>query len=196
MAVNKNGIVVLGAVFVDIKGFPEDIYIPDGRNAGRIEYIHGGVSRNVVEDIANIELRPTFLGIVDDSALGSDVIHKLQNHKVNTEYMLTIPNGMGTWLAVFDHRGDVAGSISQRPNLMPILDVLEESGDEIFENADSVVIEDPAVDGSKMRRGGANRMGAGVNSFALWCDNCGAVVVHACDFGKKITGYEVKWDVK
>ena len=85
MAVNKNGIVVIGAVFVDIKGFPEDIYIPDGRNAGRIEYIHGGVSRNVVEDIANIELRPTFLGIVDDSALGSDVIHKLQNHKVNTD---------------------------------------------------------------------------------------------------------------
>ncbi|MFQ7239020.1 MAG: hypothetical protein ACLRP8_08470 [Roseburia intestinalis] len=34
MAVNKNGIVVIGAVFVDIKGFPEDIYIPDGRNAG------------------------------------------------------------------------------------------------------------------------------------------------------------------
>ena len=49
---------------------------------------------------------------------------------------------------------------------------------------------------ANMRRGGANRMGAGVNSFALWCDNCGAVVVHACDFGKKITGYEVKWDVK
>ena len=94
-----------------------------------------------MEDIANIELRPTFLGIVDDSALGSEVIHKLQNHKVNTEYMLTIPNGMGTWLAVFDHHGDVAGSISQRPNLMPILDVLEKSGDEIFENADSVVIE-------------------------------------------------------
>ena len=30
--------------------------------------------------------------------------------------------------------------------------------------------------GSKMRRGGANRMGAGVNSFALWCNNCGAAV--------------------
>lgn len=57
MAVNKNGIVVLGAVFVDIKGFPEDIYVPDGRNAGHVEYIHGGVSRNVVEDIANLELR-------------------------------------------------------------------------------------------------------------------------------------------
>lgn len=48
----KNGIVVVGAIFVDIKGFPQDIYVPDGRNAGYIEYIHGGVARNVVEDIA------------------------------------------------------------------------------------------------------------------------------------------------
>ena len=59
------GIVVIGAVFVDIKGFPEDIYVPEGRNAGRIEYIHGGVTRNVVEDIANVELRPTYVSIVD-----------------------------------------------------------------------------------------------------------------------------------
>mgnify|MGYP000288080661 CR=1 FL=1 len=130
MAKNKNGIVVSGAVFVDIKGFPEDVYVPDGRNVGHIEYIHGGVSRNVVEDIANLELRPTFLGIVDESALGEDVVRKLKNHKVNTEYMLTIPNGMGTWLAVFDSNGDLAGSISQRPNLAPILTILEEHGDE------------------------------------------------------------------
>ena len=135
------GIVVMGAVFVDIKGFPEDIYIPDGRNVGHVEYIHGGVSRNVVEDIANIELRPTFVGIVDDSALGEDVVKKLKNHKVNTEYIQTIPGGMGTWLAVFDHNGDLAGSVSQRPNLMPILDMLEEKGDEIFANADSVIVE-------------------------------------------------------
>lgn len=135
------GIVVIGAVFVDIKGFPENVYIPDGRNVGKVEYIHGGVSRNVVEDIANIELRPTFVGIVDDSALGSEVVRKLSNHKVNTDYVMTVPNGMGTWLAVFDNNGDLAGSISQRPNLMPILDLLEEKGDEIFSQADSVVVE-------------------------------------------------------
>ena len=46
------GIVVIGAVFVDIKGYPLSTYIPGGRNAGRIEQVHGGVSRNVVEDIA------------------------------------------------------------------------------------------------------------------------------------------------
>ncbi|MGN1343171.1 MAG: carbohydrate kinase family protein [Traorella sp.] len=134
-------IVVIGASFVDIKGFPQDIYIPDGRNVGRIEYIHGGVARNVVEDIANIELRPTYVGIVDDSPLGHDVLEKLKNHKVNVDYVLTLPDGMGTWLAVFDNHGDVAGSISKRPNMLPLVDLLEEKGDEIFENADSVVIE-------------------------------------------------------
>ena len=36
------GIVVIGAVFVDIKGYPLSTYIPGGRNAGRIEQVHGG----------------------------------------------------------------------------------------------------------------------------------------------------------
>ena len=135
------GIVVIGATFVDIKGFPKDVYLPTGRNVGRIEYIHGGVARNLVEDIANVELRPTFLSIVDDTPLGTDVLQKLKNHKVNVDYVRTIPDGMGTWLAVFDNNGDVAGSISKRPNMLPVLDLLEEKGDEIFSQADSAVIE-------------------------------------------------------
>ncbi len=135
------GIVVIGAVFVDIKGFPIDNYIPNGRNAGTVEYIHGGVSRNVVENIANIELRPTFVSLLDENAMGAEVAHKLRNHKVNIDYVRTVPDGMGTWLTVFDSSGDVAGSISKRPDLMPILDVLEEHGDEIFRDADSIVVE-------------------------------------------------------
>lgn len=135
------GIVVIGAAFMDIKGFPQDIYIPDGRNVGRIEFVHGGVARNVVEDIANMELRPTYVGIVDDSPMGMAVKEKLINHKVNVDYVLTVPDGMGTWLAVFDNNGDVAGSISKRPDVRPMIRLLEEKGDEIFEGADSVVLE-------------------------------------------------------
>lgn len=134
-------IVVIGTAFVDIKGFPEEQYIPDGRNAGRVEYIHGGVARNVVEDIANIELRPTYLGIVDDTTMGADVLEKLRKHKVNVDYVLTRPHGMGIWLAVFDNNGDVAGSISMRPNAYPLVELLETKGDEIFAKADSVVLQ-------------------------------------------------------
>lgn len=93
MIQKKNGIVVVGAIFVDIKGFPQDIYVPDGRNAGYIEYIHGGVARNVVEDIANLGLNSTFVSIVDNTALGEDVKQRLQNRNVNTDYMKSIENG-------------------------------------------------------------------------------------------------------
>ncbi len=134
-------IVVIGAVFVDVKGYPEDLYLPTGRNAGEVQIVHGGVGRNVAEDIANVELRPVFVSMVDESAQGEEVVRQLSNHKVDTRYIRKAPNGMGMWLAVFDNTGDLAGSISKRPDLEPILETLEEKGDEIFRDADSIVIE-------------------------------------------------------
>ena len=135
------GIVVIGAVFVDMKGYPLSSYIPAGRNVGRVEQVHGGVSRNVAEDIANVELRPTFVSIVDNTGIGSDIIQKLKKHKVNTEYIMTAPDGMGTWLAIFDNDGDVVASISKRPDLSPLIRLFDERGDEIFRDADSIVLE-------------------------------------------------------
>ena len=135
------GIVVIGAVFVDIKGYPEANFVPTGRNVGRVEQVHGGVGRNVAEDIANCELRPTFVSLIDESGTGLDVIRKLKSHKVNTDYIRATRDGMGAWLAVFDNDGDVCASISKRPNLLPIADILDEHGDEIFADADSIIIE-------------------------------------------------------
>ena len=135
------GIVVIGAVFVDVKGYPESAFVPTGRNVGRVEQIHGGVGRNVAEDIANCELRPTFVSLVDQSGAGADVVRKLKKHKVNTDYIRATRDGMGTWLAIFDNDGDVAASISKRPDLLPIAAILDECGDEIFRDADSIIIE-------------------------------------------------------
>ncbi len=134
-------IVVIGAVFVDVKGYPEDLYLPTGRNAGSVEVVHGGVGRNVAEDIANVELRPVFVSVVDESAQGEEVLRRLAKHKVNTDYIRKAPNGMGMWLAVFDNGGDLAGSISKRPELDAIAATLDEKGDEIVRGADSIVIE-------------------------------------------------------
>lgn len=135
------GIVVIGPVFVDIKGYPLSTYIPAGRNMGTVEYVHGGVSRNIAEDIANVELRPTFLSLVDDTALGQDVVRTLKNHKVNTDYIRSVKDGMGTWLAIFDNTGDVVAAISKRPDFTPLLDIMREKGDEIFSACDSISLE-------------------------------------------------------
>jgi len=135
------GIVVIGSTFVDVKGYPFGQYVADGRNAGRVEQVHGGVARNVVENIANIELRPAFVSLVDDNGIGADIINKLNRHKVDTKYVVQTKDGMGMWLAIFDNSGDLASSISKRPDLQPIYDILKEHGDEIISNADSIAIE-------------------------------------------------------
>ena len=123
------------------KGYPLATYIPGGRNAGRVEQVHGGVCRNVAEDIANVELRPTFVSLVDDTGTGQDVIDKLARHKVNTRYIQRVPDGMGTWLAVFNNEGDVVAAISKRPDTNPLTDLLAEKGDEIFKDCDGIAIE-------------------------------------------------------
>ena len=134
-------IVVIGAVFVDVKGFPYDKYIPDGRNAGNVLTVHGGVGRNVAEDIANIGLGPKFVSLVDDDAQGEEVVKRLRKHHVNTDYVLPTKDGMGVWLAIFDETGDIVASISKRPDPKEIARLIEEKGDEIFADCDSIVIE-------------------------------------------------------
>ena len=135
------GIVVMGAVFVDIKGYPLAQYIPAGRNVGRVIQVHGGVCRNVAEDIGNVELKPTLISVVDQSGVSTDVLEKLKKHQVNTDYIRRTADGLGTWLAVFDNHGDVVASVSKRPDLSEIGNILDECGDEIFRNADSIAVE-------------------------------------------------------
>ena len=134
-------IVVVGNVFVDFKGFPEGTYLPAGRNAGRVEIVHGGVGRNVAEDIANVGLPTRFVSMVDNTAQGAEVLRNLQNRRVDTKYVSVVPDGMGIWLAVMDHTGDVVGSISKRPKMDAMLRLLEEQGDDIFADAVSAVVE-------------------------------------------------------
>ena len=133
--------VVVGNVFVDIKGFPDNKYIPAGRNSGWVEFVHGGVGRNVAEDIANVELRPRFVSMVDETAEGQAVVRKLQNHKVDTRFVAAVPDGMGLWLAIHDSTGDIVSSISKRPNMDAMVDMLDRHGEEIFADADSIVVE-------------------------------------------------------
>ena len=134
-------IVVIGTAFMDIKGFPGGTFVPGCCNAGRVEYVHGGVARNVAEDLAHLGAEVTYLGIVDNSPVGDSVIRHLQQQGINTEYVLTRPDGMGAWMAVFNERGNLAASVSRQPDMLPLAEVLSDRGDEIFSKADSTVME-------------------------------------------------------
>ena len=132
---------VIGVVFVDVKGFPHGKYIPTGRNIGDVRIVHGGVSRNVAQNLANVGNDVTFVTMFEPDALGSGVRANLAANGVDLTYAIEAPAGMGIWLAVMNENGDLAGSISRQPDSSRLDALFQERGDEIMQNCDDVVLE-------------------------------------------------------
>lgn len=134
-------ITVVGAVFVDIKGYSINKYIENGRNAGYIKEVHGGVARNAAEDLARVGVGSRFVSLVDKSGTAIQVIRHLKDAGVDTEFVKEEESGMGTWMAIFDEKGDVVSNISVRPDILPLAKFIDEKHKEIFENTDGILLE-------------------------------------------------------
>lgn len=132
---------VFGCVFVDVKGFSDDKYNPIGRNVGDVKIVHGGVCRNVAENLVNIGSQASFVTMFEPNALGDEVQRHLSARKVNLDYAGVYPSGMGMWLAVMDENGELAGSISRQPDFAGIEKKIDEMGDEIVSACDNIVLE-------------------------------------------------------
>ncbi len=132
---------IIGSVFVDIKGYPRDAYCPTGRNVGSVRFIHGGVARNVAENFGNLGLPACFVSSIDDSAIGTDVRDRLASRGVDTSHIVRCENGMGMWLAIFDERGDLAGSISHQPDFSALEAHVMEQGEALVKDCESVILE-------------------------------------------------------
>ena len=134
--------VVVGVTFVDIKGFPNEKYNPQGRNLGTVRVVHGGVSRNVVENFANVGMPVSFASMLEDTAFGRDVARRLTTAGADLRYTITAAdNGLGMWLVVLDETGNLAGSISRMPDTSILENYLAGCGDEIISGAENVVLE-------------------------------------------------------
>ena len=133
---------VFGVTFVDVKGFPFRHYVSTGRNLGSVKIVHGGVSRNVCEDFANVGMPVEFVSVTDKTCIGQDVVTKLEAEGVGTRYITTgEENGIGMWLAVMDDNGDLAGSISQMPDVVALEKYIDKNGDEIVSNCENIILE-------------------------------------------------------
>ncbi len=138
----KNSVVVLGTAFVDLKGVSAGPYDPVGRNLGSVSVIHGGVGRNVAENIANLGLPVSFVGLMDETAFGRDVARHLTEVGVDLTHAVTLPEkGLGLWMVLLDERGDLAGSISDMPDLDPLEQSMNTAGDAWIADADTFVLE-------------------------------------------------------
>ncbi len=132
---------VVGAIFVDVKGFARDRYLPLERNVGDVQVTAGGVCRNVAENFVKQGVGARFVSMVDDNALGREVREGLKALGVGVEHVVSAEKGMGMWLAILDEKGDLAGSISRQPDFSALETYLDANGDAIMAAADGVVLE-------------------------------------------------------
>ena len=134
-------ITVIGSVFIDMKGFPDNKYIPNGRNVGSIEIDHGGAARNVAENLARCGIATRFVSNVDDTAIGGEIIQRLSDNCIDTAYIERCENGCGMWLAVFNDTNNVVGQISRQPKYTSLEQLAQTKGDEIISSCDAVILE-------------------------------------------------------
>ncbi|MGZ6550763.1 MAG: carbohydrate kinase family protein [Tumebacillaceae bacterium] len=132
---------VIGTVFVDIKGYANAKINCDTKNVGNIEFVNGGVGRNVAEAIGRAGGRVDFISSVDSSAQGEGVITGLQEIGIGTERVVKTAQGMGMWLAALDCDGELVASVSQKPNLCDLERMIAEKGEEIVKASKAIVLE-------------------------------------------------------
>ena len=134
--------VVVGVVFLDIKGFPFFKYDAVGTNLGNVLMTHGGVARNVAENMANLGAEVEFVTMLDDDSLGREARLRLRGAGMKLTHAVSTPDkGMGMWLAVFNEKGDLAGSVSHMPDASPIERLFDEKGEEIIRSCRGVALE-------------------------------------------------------
>lgn len=132
---------VIGAIFVDVKGFARNQYMPQERNVGDVQVVAGGVCRNVAENLTVLGREAKFVSMVDDNGIGAQVRGELAQLGVNVEHVISTPGGMGMWLAILDEHGNLAGSISRQPDFSALEAYLREKGDAIVADTDGLALE-------------------------------------------------------
>lgn len=135
-------IALFGTIFMDIKGFSLRHYDPAGRNIGDVKFIHGGVGRNVAENLGVLKAPVMFCSTVDETGIGQEVINRLAENGVEVSFLKkTKTGGMGMWMAILDHEGNLAGSVSKMPDLTLFEDLIEEKAEEMIAKASHVALE-------------------------------------------------------
>lgn len=135
-------VAVIGTVFVDCKGFAANRYVALGRNVGSVKFVHGGVGRNVAENLSRLGIPVCLVSSVDNGPIGSAVVDRLSCLGIDNNYLARLDScGMGMWLAILDERGELAGSISQMPDLRGMENMIALRGEELMDCCSHIALE-------------------------------------------------------
>jgi pseudouridine kinase len=105
-------VVVIGGASLDMKGRPRSALVPGTSNPGYIRLSHGGVARNVAENLARLGVSTLLLSAVGDDAAGRQILAVTEAGGVDvSQVLITAQHPSATYLAIVSEEGNLALSI-------------------------------------------------------------------------------------
>ena len=137
-----DNLLIVGTIFVDCKAYATEDYNPYGRNVGNIKFIHGGVGRNVAENLASLGFKVNFASTVETTPIGNEVMAHLKEQKVDTKYVKAVEKGgMGIWSVIMDQNGAQLGAVSQMPDMGILEEHIKSNCKKMIRENDAVLLE-------------------------------------------------------
>jgi len=129
----KSQITIIGAVNIDLIGYPDNELIFKDDNVGALETILGGVGRNIAENLARLDVNVEFLTVFGDDHFANEIKKSCDELGISIKHSLVKKNAItSTFMAIMDKQNDMALGISA----MHIYDEITKSF--IVENLDII----------------------------------------------------------
>ena len=106
-------ITVVGGINIDIEGRPNNKLIEQDSNIGRVTMAHGGVGRNITENLARFGADCAMLSLVGNDQMGLGARAELESLGVDVSRVFIRPDlRTSVYLSVLDDSGDMAVGIN------------------------------------------------------------------------------------
>lgn len=135
-------VLVIGSANLDVKGRLLGPPIAGSSNAAAIRTSHGGVARNVAENLARLGAPVTLLTAVGDDTVGDDLLRHAAAIGIDISRALRVPGeSSGIYLAALDMTGDLALGLDDLGIVERLSSDYLEANADAFEDADMIVLD-------------------------------------------------------
>jgi len=135
-------ILVLGASVVDIFGFCDDEYTSFDSIPGVVKVSFGGVSRNIAENLARMEINTKFISVFGDDEIGLQMISHAKDIGYDVSESLILENNRTpTYLAVLNEKGEMVSGINDMTNINKLDVEYLKTKESIIKNAQYVFVD-------------------------------------------------------
>ena len=138
---NKPYILVFGVSVYDIFGFTSNNYKGRDSNPGKVRVSHGGVCRNIAENMARVGMNLKFISVVGDDEIGKSILQHAESMGIDMKDSLVVSGeSTPTYMAIMNEDGEMESAIVDMSITDKISEEFIDSKKDIIVNSEYMVL--------------------------------------------------------